>query len=127
MKKILKMLTLCIVAFTIASCSANSLGKIQEKEFNGVKGGSLVIDKKADLLYFSGPGRITPYTDTSNIDEKEYEKGKNKEYKSPKVVEENGKKMLKAVDFPYKLEVVNENLIVDLENGNEYIFVDLSK
>lgn len=61
------------------------------KEFIGFKGGQIGIDTKNKILYFSGIDRIKGNVDPNKYTKEQFDKGKLKEYKNPKIIKENGK------------------------------------
>ena len=108
MKKFLKYISLLVVFFIISACSSNrEIKKINGKIFNASKGGQLVIDTSHSIMSFRVIDRVTAHTDPNKYTKEQFDKGRLKDYKNPKVVIENGKKYLTADEFPYKLEIID--------------------
>ena len=130
MKKFLKILFAFCLLFALISCSKSNkeLEKFAGKEFNGASGGSiLIILEKENSLFFSGKPVISPNTNLDNVKKDAYEKSKLQTYKNPKIESKDGKKYLTADNFPYKLEIIAENKIKDVDDDYEYTYVDLTK
>ena len=123
-RKVLKYVSLLAVFFVISACSNNGeIKKLNGKVFNASKGGQLVVDTVNSRMSFKGIDRVTAHTDPNKYTKEQFDKGRLKDYKNPKIVVDNGKKYLTADEFPYKLEIIDENKILDLEDDNEYTFV----
>lgn len=130
MKKFSKILLSICLLFTLVSCSSSTkeLEKFAGKEFNGTNGGNiLIILEKKNSLFFSGKPVLKPDTNLENVKEGAYEKSKLKTYKNPRLESKDGKKYLTADNFPYKLEIIAENKIKDVDDDYEYTYVDLTK
>jgi len=126
MAKFKKIISILVVSIMLCSCaSSGMLKKLENKVYDGDKGGQLVITKessKSPKLNFQGPSPITPNTDSAKLEEKreQYEKSIPKEYSGVKIEERDGKKYIVAKDFKYKLVVVDENTILDKEDNVTY-------
>lgn len=135
MKKLKKFLVLIIMSAMIftTACSGvdKEVEKISMKDFRGFKGGQILVFRKKGsnnfIMAFSGKNVIKPNTKPGDIKPGEEEKSRLKEYYNVKIFNENGDKYLTADDFPYKIKIVDENKILDVEDGNEYTYVDLYK
>lgn len=122
-KKGLKILLM--LGLVLTACKKDdSVKTIENKNFTGVKGGSIVISKSKSknekTLIFSGSSVIKPNTDPSKVKEGASEKSKPKEFKNPKIVKKDDGKYLVADGFEYKLKVIDDNTILDVEDNNEY-------
>lgn len=126
MTKLKKFISLLLVSFILCSCgSSAALKKLENKVFDGEKGGQIVIIKeesKAPRLMFQGPSPINPNTTPEQLekDRDKYEKSIPKEYTDVKIEEKNGKKYIVAKDFKYKLVIVDDNTILDEEDNMNY-------
>ena len=126
MAKLKKFVSLLVVSLMLCSCASSGMLKnIQNKVYEGDKGGQLVVMKKnfkSPKLSFRGPSPITPNTDPTKLEEKreQYEKSILKEFSGVKIEEKDGKKYLIAKDLKYKLVVVDENTILDEEDNVTY-------
>ena len=126
MAKLKKFVSLLVVSLMLCSCASSGMLKnIQNKVYEGDKGGQLVVMKKnfkSPKLSFRGPSPITPNTDPTKLEEKreQYEKSILKEFSGVKIEEKDGKKYLVAKDLKYKLVVVDENTILDEEDNVTY-------
>lgn len=127
MGKIFKLLVL-FSALVLSSCSKSSdISSFSDKVFHGQLGGELLIQevKGEKQLWFSGQFKAVQQPNVpKNYDE---EKAKGKHFKNPRIEVKDGKKYLTADDFKYKLEVKDDNLILDAEDNNEFRFVDMNK
>lgn len=126
MAKLKKLVSFLLVSLMLCSCASSGMLKnIQNKVYDGDKGGQLVIMKekfKSPKLSFQGPSPITPNTNPEDIEKNrdKYEKSITKEYSGVKIEERDGKKYIVAKDFKYKLVVVDENTILDEEDNVTY-------
>ena len=99
MTKLKKLISLLLVSFMLCSCgSSAALKKLENKVFDGEKGGQIVIIKeesKAPRLMFQGPSPINPNTTPEQLekDRDKYEKSIPKEYTD----EKSKKKMAKSI------------------------------
>lgn len=126
MKKILiKCFLVCSILLTACGSKGKSVDKFSDRVFTGSKGGTIVIstDKKTGkkMMVFSGQTVIKPNTEVSKLDPKSVEKSKNKEYSNPRIENKSGEDYLVADDFEYKLKIIDENTIKDMEDENEYV------
>lgn len=93
MAKFKKIISILVVSIMLCSCaSSGMLKKLENKVYDGDKGGQLVITKessKSPKLNFQGPSPITPNTDSAKLEEKreQYEKSIPKEYSGVKIEE----------------------------------------
>ena len=91
MTKLKKFISLLLVSFMLCSCgSSAALKKLENKVFDGEKGGQIVIIKeesKAPRLMFQGPSPISPNTTPEQLekDRDKYEKSIPKEYTDVKI------------------------------------------
>lgn len=111
----------CFILLTGCSSNTKSVDKFADRVFNGSKGGTIVISADKKMMIFSGPDVIKPVTDASKLDEKKLNKSKQKEYKNPRIEKKSGEEYLVADDFEYKLKIIDENTIKDIEDENDYI------
>lgn len=125
--KFLSTIAICSLLIFSACSSKNTAKNLEGRVFEGYKGGQILVS--GNVLHFSGAGVIKPNTKPEDLkdNEEKLEKSKLKKFKNPKIVEENGKKYLTADDFKYKLVVLEDNLIKDEEDGNEYVSIDKTK
>lgn len=74
MAKFKKIISILVVSIMLCSCaSSGMLKKLENKVYDGDKGGQLVITKessKSPKLNFQGPSPITPNTDSEKLEEK---------------------------------------------------------
>jgi hypothetical protein len=125
MKRIfVSFLALVVVLLTACKSSNKDIDKFTNRNFKGSKGGSIVISKdkssfKKTLLY-SGASVIKPNTDPSKVDKNSVEKAKVKEFKNVKVLKKSDGKYLVADELKYKLKIVDDNTIIDVDDNNEY-------
>lgn len=125
MKRIfVSFLALVVVLLTACKSSNKDIDKFTNRNFKGSKGGSIVISKdkssfKKTLLY-SGASVIKPNTDPSKVDKNSVEKSKVKEFKNVKVLKKSDGKYLVADELKYKLKIVDDNTIIDVDDNNEY-------
>lgn len=124
-KRFFKFIMICSVIL-LASCNMKDkdIDKFTNRNFKGSKGGSIVISKdkssfKKTLLY-SGASVIKPNTDPSKVDKNSVEKSKVKEFKNVKVLKKSDGKYLVADGLKYKLKIVDDNTIIDVDDNNEY-------
>ena len=126
MAKLKKFVSLLLVSLMLCSCASSGMLKnIQNKVYEGDKGGQLVVMKKnfkSPKLSFRGPSPITPNTNPEDIEKNrdKYEKSITKEYSGVKIEERDGKKYIVAKDLKYKLVVIDENTILDEEDNVTY-------
>lgn len=122
---------LCCVLFSACTVSNKDLDKYVNRNFKGSKGGYILIttDKSGSnkTLMFSGTTVIKPNTDPSKLSEKSVKKEKPQEFKNPKIVKSNDGKYLQADNFSYKLKIVDDDTIVDVEDENEYRSLSVKK
>ncbi|KXB47298.1 hypothetical protein HMPREF3188_00566 [Tissierellia bacterium KA00581] len=125
MKRIfVSFLALVVVLLTACKSSNKDIDKFTNRNFKGSKGGSIVISKdkssfKKTLLY-SGASVIKPNTDPSKVDKNSVEKSKVKEFKNVKILQKSDGKYLVADELKYKLKIVDDNTIIDVDDNNEY-------
>lgn len=125
MKRIfVSFLALVVVLLTACKSSNKDIDKFTNRNFKGSKGGSIVISKdkssfKKTLLY-SGASVIKPNTDPIKVDKNSVEKAKVKEFKNVKVLKKSDGKYLVADELKYKLKIVDDNTIIDVDDNNEY-------
>lgn len=120
------------IIFGLTSCG-NKVSKDTEKfygkKFDGFNGGHVIVMK--DKLIFRGPDPIKPNMNGNEMKTEEFkkklEKAKALECDKPNVIEENGKKYLTANNFPYKLLIKADDLLLDEQDNEEYRFVNLNK
>lgn len=121
-----------VVVFTFTSCvssASKETEKFYGKKFSSVNGANVVVSK--NKLIFQGASPIKPNMKNEEINSEEFKRKEKKSelqtFKSPNVVTENGKKYLKAKDFPYKLLIKDEDLLFDEDENVELRCVDLNK
>lgn len=125
MKRIfVSFLALVVVLLTACKSSNKDIDKFTNRNFKGSKGGGIVISKdkssfKKTLLY-SGASVIKPNTDPSKVDKNSVEKSKVKEFKNVKILQKSDGKYLVADELKYKLKIVDDNTIIDVDDNNEY-------
>ena len=97
------------------------ISKMNEK---GNGGGHIVFSE--NKMIFAGSTVIKPSDNPADVEKNKdkIEKAKLKEFSNPKIVEENGKKYIKADGLDYKLVLENDNTIKDLDDNIEYVNVD---
>lgn len=124
--------TFAICSLLFCSCSSKEIKQLENKPFNGRDGGLVLIEKekfKSAKLIFKAPSMISPNSSLKDRDEKKekYEKAQKREYKDVKIEKKDNKKFITAKDFKYKLVLIDENTIEDLDDGEVYRFVNLHK
>lgn len=101
-----------------------NVDRFVDKVFSGDKGGSIVIsidkDSKEAKMIFSGATVIKPNTDPSKVDKDKVKKENAREFKNPRIVKKLGEEYLEADDFEYKLKIIDDNTIEDVEDKNVY-------
>ena len=125
MKRIfVSFLALVVVLLTACKSSNKNVDRFVDKVFSGDKGGSIVIsidkDSKEAKMIFSGATVIKPNTDPSKVDKDKVKKEKAREFKNPRIVKKLGGEYLEADDFEYKLKIIDDNTIEDVEDKNVY-------
>ena len=117
-------LALVVVLLTACKSSNKNVDRFVDKVFSGDKGGSIVIsiykDSKEAKMIFSGATVIKPNTDPSKVDKDKVKKENAREFKNPRIVKKLGGEYLEADDFEYKLKIIDDNTIEDVEDKNVY-------
>lgn len=132
MKTLKRLICSSLLVLTLVSCTSASDKYLQSmalKVYRGDRGSQILVFKENGKyqLYYSGKNTLGPIVDPAKLDKKVLIKAEGKRYQNPKIVEENGKKYLTADGIDWKLEIVEDNVILDVEDNNTYRYVDLYK
>lgn len=125
-KKTFVIICSILLLFVFTACSNKSMSGLEGKTFHekGNGGGHIVFSE--NKMIFAGSTVIKPSDNPADVEKNKdkIEKAKLKEFSNPKIVEENGKKYIKADGLDYKLVLENDNTIKDLDDNIEYVNVD---